>query len=209
MAVQRFRSEVGREQSVFCGRCHDPALVVDGAMGAPVDLTDARATAGGVLPGLPRDRARHPRRQRQLDSAKTQDLPARSRQRGLRGAPPGRGPPAGRCRPVWQLPPGGAVRSDGQPGRPDGHGRSGGMGRVQVRGHPPRSNRPRSGGAQELPRLPYAGGGWPGVPSVPGRPHLARRPASTPWSPNARRRQTPRLHRPRLCLSLVYDSVSS
>jgi hypothetical protein len=45
-AVDRFRSEVNREKSRFCGGCHDIALMVDGAMDADVEPTDKRAHAG-------------------------------------------------------------------------------------------------------------------------------------------------------------------
>ena len=46
IAVDRFRQDVGKPESVFCGRCHDPALVVDGAMDREIDAADPRAQAG-------------------------------------------------------------------------------------------------------------------------------------------------------------------
>jgi hypothetical protein len=45
-SVDRFRSEVGREPSRFCGGCHDVALLVDGAMDSDIASTDRRAFAG-------------------------------------------------------------------------------------------------------------------------------------------------------------------
>ncbi len=45
-AVDRLRATKGRQPSRMCAGCHDPALLVDGAMDLPVELTDARASAG-------------------------------------------------------------------------------------------------------------------------------------------------------------------
>jgi tetratricopeptide (TPR) repeat protein len=45
-SVDRFRTEVSREKSRFCGGCHDIALMVDGAMDAEVEPADRRAHAG-------------------------------------------------------------------------------------------------------------------------------------------------------------------
>jgi hypothetical protein len=44
--VERLRETLGKEPSRHCGGCHDPALLVDGAMDRPVTGTDARAVAG-------------------------------------------------------------------------------------------------------------------------------------------------------------------
>ncbi len=54
-AVERFRTARGREASRMCGGCHDPALLVEDAMDAPVSPTDPRARAGvgcGVCHGI-------------------------------------------------------------------------------------------------------------------------------------------------------------
>jgi len=45
-AVDRFRADAGAKTSRFCGGCHDISLLVDGAMDAAVEPTDARAHAG-------------------------------------------------------------------------------------------------------------------------------------------------------------------
>jgi hypothetical protein len=45
-SVDRFRADVNREKSRFCGGCHDIALMVDGAMDAEVEPEDPRAHAG-------------------------------------------------------------------------------------------------------------------------------------------------------------------
>lgn len=45
-SVDRFRHDVGREASTFCGGCHDVALVADGAMSADVAPNDPRARGG-------------------------------------------------------------------------------------------------------------------------------------------------------------------
>jgi nitrate/TMAO reductase-like tetraheme cytochrome c subunit/tetratricopeptide (TPR) repeat protein len=45
-SVDRFRADVSREKSRFCGGCHDIALMVDNAMDAEVDPGDKRAHAG-------------------------------------------------------------------------------------------------------------------------------------------------------------------
>ncbi|MEI7893664.1 MAG: multiheme c-type cytochrome [Myxococcales bacterium] len=42
-AIERFRQEVGMERSRFCGGCHDPALLVDGAMDQEIRPSDPRA----------------------------------------------------------------------------------------------------------------------------------------------------------------------
>lgn len=44
--VARFRERLGAERSRFCAGCHDPALLVDGAMDAEVAARDPRAHAG-------------------------------------------------------------------------------------------------------------------------------------------------------------------
>lgn len=46
VVVERFRERVGFVASRFCGGCHDPALLVDGAMDAPIAPADRRAHAG-------------------------------------------------------------------------------------------------------------------------------------------------------------------
>jgi tetratricopeptide (TPR) repeat protein len=46
VAVQRFRDEVGNEESRFCGGCHDVPLLVDGAMDRDIEPHDARAHSG-------------------------------------------------------------------------------------------------------------------------------------------------------------------
>ena len=46
-SVDRFRdTREGRQRSRFCAGCHDPALLIDGAMDAPVAADDPRAHAG-------------------------------------------------------------------------------------------------------------------------------------------------------------------
>jgi tetratricopeptide (TPR) repeat protein len=45
-SIDEFRADVGLEASRFCGGCHDPALLVDGALDVPVAAADARAHAG-------------------------------------------------------------------------------------------------------------------------------------------------------------------
>ncbi|MCA9586284.1 MAG: hypothetical protein KC657_13085 [Myxococcales bacterium] len=44
--VDGFRHDRGEEKSQFCGGCHDPALLLDGAMRAEIKPADARARAG-------------------------------------------------------------------------------------------------------------------------------------------------------------------
>jgi hypothetical protein len=46
ISIDRFRREVGRPQSQFCGGCHDVALLVDGAMNEEIAPDDPRAHAG-------------------------------------------------------------------------------------------------------------------------------------------------------------------
>ena len=46
VGVEKLRAERGNETSQFCGGCHDPALLVDGAMLAAIDPADVRAHAG-------------------------------------------------------------------------------------------------------------------------------------------------------------------
>jgi hypothetical protein len=46
VVVERFRKDRGEETSRFCGGCHDPSLLVDGAMIGTVEPTDLRAHAG-------------------------------------------------------------------------------------------------------------------------------------------------------------------
>jgi tetratricopeptide (TPR) repeat protein len=46
VAVDRFRSSVGKEASRFCAGCHDVALLVDGAMSGEVAPADPRAHGG-------------------------------------------------------------------------------------------------------------------------------------------------------------------
>ena len=46
VAVDKLRKDRGEETSQFCGGCHDVALLVDGAMRAPIEPTDLRAHAG-------------------------------------------------------------------------------------------------------------------------------------------------------------------
>ncbi|MBK9261960.1 MAG: hypothetical protein IPM54_19415 [Polyangiaceae bacterium] len=41
-----FRADAGEKTSRFCGGCHDIALLVDGAMDAPIEPDDVRAHAG-------------------------------------------------------------------------------------------------------------------------------------------------------------------
>ncbi|MCB9764067.1 MAG: hypothetical protein H6739_30125 [Alphaproteobacteria bacterium] len=45
-SVESFREERGLEESGFCGGCHDPALLADGAMDTAVAPDDPRALAG-------------------------------------------------------------------------------------------------------------------------------------------------------------------
>lgn len=45
-SVDRFREAHGADKSRFCAGCHDPALLVDGAMDAPIAARDPRAHAG-------------------------------------------------------------------------------------------------------------------------------------------------------------------
>jgi tetratricopeptide (TPR) repeat protein len=46
VVVDRFRTEVTKDASRFCGGCHDVALLVDGAMSGDVSPTDARGHGG-------------------------------------------------------------------------------------------------------------------------------------------------------------------
>ena len=46
VVVDRFRKDVGKDASRFCGGCHDVALLVDGAMSQDVAPTDPRAHGG-------------------------------------------------------------------------------------------------------------------------------------------------------------------
>lgn len=46
VVVDRFRTDVGKEASRFCGGCHDVALLVDGAMSRDVAPTDSRGHGG-------------------------------------------------------------------------------------------------------------------------------------------------------------------
>ncbi|MBK8260762.1 MAG: hypothetical protein IPK80_05420 [Nannocystis sp.] len=45
-SVDRFRERLGAERSRFCAGCHDPALLVDGAIDHPIDPLDPRAHVG-------------------------------------------------------------------------------------------------------------------------------------------------------------------
>ncbi|WAS92639.1 multiheme c-type cytochrome [Nannocystis punicea] len=45
-SVERFRTARGFDTSRFCGGCHDPSLLVDGAMDAAVAASDPRAHSG-------------------------------------------------------------------------------------------------------------------------------------------------------------------
>jgi tetratricopeptide (TPR) repeat protein len=45
-SVERFRAEAGNEASRHCGSCHDPSLLVSGAMDSAIDPGDWRAHAG-------------------------------------------------------------------------------------------------------------------------------------------------------------------
>jgi tetratricopeptide (TPR) repeat protein len=45
-SIDEFRADVGMTASRFCGGCHDPALLVDGALDVPVAAADPRAHAG-------------------------------------------------------------------------------------------------------------------------------------------------------------------
>jgi hypothetical protein len=46
VVVDRFRTDVGKDASRFCGACHDVALLVDGAMSGEVVPTDSRGHGG-------------------------------------------------------------------------------------------------------------------------------------------------------------------
>jgi hypothetical protein len=46
VVVDRFRADVGKDASRFCGGCHDVALLVDGAMSKDVAPTDPRGHGG-------------------------------------------------------------------------------------------------------------------------------------------------------------------
>jgi len=46
VVIDRFRAEVGNEASRFCAGCHDPALLVDGAMATTVAPEDPRSHVG-------------------------------------------------------------------------------------------------------------------------------------------------------------------
>jgi hypothetical protein len=46
VSVDRFRADVGKDASRFCGGCHDVALLVDGAMSGDVEAKDPRAHGG-------------------------------------------------------------------------------------------------------------------------------------------------------------------
>lgn len=46
VVVERLRADHGKQTSHVCGGCHDPALMVDGAMLAEIEPTDLRAHAG-------------------------------------------------------------------------------------------------------------------------------------------------------------------
>jgi tetratricopeptide (TPR) repeat protein len=46
IAVDRFRTVVGKDASRFCGGCHDAALLVDGAMSGEVQPSDPRGHGG-------------------------------------------------------------------------------------------------------------------------------------------------------------------
>jgi tetratricopeptide (TPR) repeat protein len=47
VAIERYRDALGPEASRFCGGCHDPALLLDGALdGAPIQPRDVRAHTG-------------------------------------------------------------------------------------------------------------------------------------------------------------------
>jgi tetratricopeptide (TPR) repeat protein len=46
VALERFRDNIGKKPSRFCGGCHDMALMVDGGMDVPVEPNDPRAHAG-------------------------------------------------------------------------------------------------------------------------------------------------------------------
>lgn len=45
-SIDRFRATLGETRSRFCAGCHDPALLVDGAMDKPIAAGDRRAHAG-------------------------------------------------------------------------------------------------------------------------------------------------------------------
>jgi hypothetical protein len=45
-SVERYRKAVGRKASRFCAGCHDPALLIDGAIDDPVQPDDPRAHGG-------------------------------------------------------------------------------------------------------------------------------------------------------------------
>lgn len=44
--IDKFREDVNKEKSRFCGGCHDVALMVDGAMDADIPASDRRAHSG-------------------------------------------------------------------------------------------------------------------------------------------------------------------
>lgn len=46
VAIEQYRAALGAEASRFCGGCHDPALLVDGALDVPVEPRDPRAHTG-------------------------------------------------------------------------------------------------------------------------------------------------------------------
>jgi tetratricopeptide (TPR) repeat protein len=46
VSIEQYRAVLGAEASRFCGGCHDPALLVDGALDVPVEPRDPRAHAG-------------------------------------------------------------------------------------------------------------------------------------------------------------------
>jgi hypothetical protein len=46
VVIDRFRADVGKDASRFCGGCHDVALLVDGAMSKEVAPTDSRGHGG-------------------------------------------------------------------------------------------------------------------------------------------------------------------
>jgi Flp pilus assembly protein TadD len=46
VVIDRFRADVGKDASRFCGGCHDVALLVDGAMSKEVTPTDSRGHGG-------------------------------------------------------------------------------------------------------------------------------------------------------------------
>ena len=46
VVIDRFRADVGKDASRFCGGCHDVALLVDGAMSQDVEPADSRGHGG-------------------------------------------------------------------------------------------------------------------------------------------------------------------